>query len=155
MTLGANRGNDLILTWPLVHGIIDGLSYHGGYVGKNMSGLSPRDFTGLRVQVAGDHPNPDQLAALQSIIELAKADHVAPLLVDTPMPAPIELQPDIRALQQRFHDLAVVSQIPYYRGDDGFPTDNPGFFHDSSHLSTAGRELYTQIFARQLKAHAL
>jgi hypothetical protein len=154
-TLVANRGNDLIVTWPLVHRSIDALSYHGGYINKNMPGLAPEAFSRLTVPIAGDRPNPDQLAALRSMIALAKASHVMPWLADTPMPAPVAAQPAMVALHRDFEDLAAAAQVPYLRIIDGFSTGDPALFHDSSHLSTTGRELYTQLFARALLAQKL
>jgi hypothetical protein len=149
-SLAANRGNDLILTWPIVHRAIDALSYHGSYVGKIMGGLSREAFEALNVPDPGDGSNPQQLAALRAVISLAKADHIPVMLVDTPMPAPVAAEPSIRTLQREFQDLATSEQIPYLRGALGFSTDEPSLFHDSAHLSTAGRELYTRLFAQEL-----
>jgi len=149
-SLVANRGNDLILTWPLVHRAIDALSYHGGYVGKNMTGLSPEAFEALTVPLSDDQPNPQQLAALKEVISLAKAEHIAVVLVDTPMPEPVAAEQSIQALQRELQELAAAEKIPYLKGAAGFPTAEPALFHDSAHLSSAGRELYTRLFAKEL-----
>jgi hypothetical protein len=151
-SLVANRGNDLILTWPLVHGAINALSYHGGYVDKTMQGLSATAFAALQVPVPANRPDPRQLAALQQIISLAKADQIAVTLADTPMPAPVAAEAPMKALQRAFQDLAASEQIPYLRGTAGFSTDEPSLFHDSAHLSTAGRDLYTRLFAHELNS---
>jgi hypothetical protein len=149
-SLVANRGNDLILTWSLVHGTIDALSYHGGYVHKNMSGLSPEAFEALTVPLSEDQPNPQQLAALRELISLAKAEHSVVVLVDTPMPAPVAAEQSIQVLQRDLQELAAAEKIPYLKGAPGFPTAEPALFHDSAHLSSAGRELYTRLFAKEL-----
>jgi hypothetical protein len=152
-SLIANRGNDLILTWPLVHRYIDALSYHGGYIGKNMGGLSAAAFDGLTVPLPGDRANPQQLAALRAVISLAKTEHIAVLLVDTPMPTPVAAEPSIRALRREFQDLAAAERIPYVDETSGFPTDDPSLFHDAAHLSSAGRDRYTRLFAQEFQVH--
>jgi hypothetical protein len=151
-SLIVNRGNDAIATWPFLHRIMSNLSYHGGYMGKNMPGLDPAAFSKLRVPIDGERPNPEQIAALHMIIELAKMNHVAVVLVDTPAPAPVEAQPVIAAMQQEWQHLAAVEAVPYARGIDGFSNTDPALFSDSSHLSTAGRTLYTRLFAESLPA---
>jgi hypothetical protein len=150
--LVANRGNDLILTWPLVHGIIDSLSYHGGYLRKTLPGLDSAEFAKLHVPMDSGQLDPDQLAALRAIISLAKSDGVRLWLADTPMPAPIEAQPENITLREAFQRLADAERIPYLRGADGFSASDPALYNDRSHVSTAGRELYTQLFAKEVRS---
>jgi hypothetical protein len=150
-TLIANRGSELILTWPLVHGAIDSLSYNGSYLNKNVPGIAPEVFPGLRVPLAGSVPNGDQAAALRQIVSVAAADGVKMIFADPPMPAPVEAQPQMVALQGRFKAIAAGAGIPYIDGAEGFPTADPAMFTDSNHLSTAGRELYTSRFAQAIK----
>ena len=150
-TLIANRGSELILAWPLVHGAIDSLSYNGSYLNKTAPGTAPEAFPGLRVPVAGSVPNRDQLAALQQMMTLVEADGVKMIFADPPMPAPVEAQPQIVALQGSFKAFAASAGIPYVDGAEGFPTMDPAMFTDSNHLSTAGRALYTSRFAEAIK----
>ena len=150
-TLIANRGSELILTWPLVHSAIDGLSYNGSYLNKNVPGIAPEIFPQLRVPVAGGEPHRDQVAALQQIVSDAATDGVRMIFADPPMPAPVEVQPQMVALQQKFKDFAAGDGIRYIDGARGFPTTDPAMFTDSNHLSTAGRELYTSRFAEAIK----
>jgi hypothetical protein len=149
-TLAANRGSELLLTWPLVHRTIDSLSYHGSYSGRKVSGMSAQDFSSLRIPIDGSNANPDQAAALRQIALIAAASHVQLLFADPPMPAPSEAQPEIVALQNQLRALAAAENVPFYEGADSFPTNDPALFHDSNHLSTAGRALYTQEFAQAL-----
>lgn len=151
-TLVANRGSELILSWPLVHGAIDGLSYNGSYFNKSVPGIAPEIFPQLRVPVAGSVANRDQLTALRQVVSVAAADGVKMIFADPPMPAPVEAQPEIVALQGQFKAFAADTRIPYIDGADGFPTNDPAMFTDSNHLSTAGRELYTARFAQSIKA---
>jgi hypothetical protein len=149
-TLAANRGSELILAYPFVARAIDHLSYNGGYLGKNASGLPPAGFADQHIPVVRSDPNPDQLEAFLSILNLVKAAHVRLLLAEPPMPASVEAQPEIQSLQRQFRGLAAAQDIPFYEGGDGFPDNDPALFHDSNHLSTAGRELYTQRFSAEL-----
>jgi hypothetical protein len=81
---------------------------------------------------------------------MAKQHGVTVLLVDPPMPASVEAEPRIRALQAQFRQLAAEQAVPFTEGSENFPTDDPALFADSNHLSTAGREIYTQRFAAVL-----
>ena len=150
-TLAANRGSELILAWPLVHSAIDRLSYHGSYIHKVADGYPSELFAGLRIPIAGSTPDPLQLKALDQLFSLAAAYHVPLLLADPPMAAPVEAQPEVRTLQGTIRSLAVHDGIAYYQGADGFPITEPALFHDSNHLSTAGRTLYSERFAAMLK----
>jgi hypothetical protein len=147
--LAANRGTEIIVTYPFLHALMERLSYHGGYEGKTVAGF-PAGFSRMRVPVAGEAPNEYQLAALTAIIAMAKQHGVTVLLVDPPMPASVEAEPRIRALQAQFRRLAAEQAVPFTEGAENFPTDDPALFADSNHLSTAGREIYTQRFAAVL-----
>ncbi len=149
--LAANRGSDTILSWPFDHAVIDGLSYHGGYLGKSSMGLSAADFRSVRLPVPNSTPNASQLDALTKVIATVRAAHVSLLLADPPMPAPVEAQPEVMALKSRFASLAAKNGIAIYEGAQHFPTGDPSLFHDSNHLSTAGRALYTSGFAQYLR----
>jgi hypothetical protein len=151
-SLLANRNNETIVTWPLLHGVMDRLSYHGSYVGKNMPGLDPAAFARLSVPIEGDRPVDEQLHALHQIIAIARASKVPLALVDTPVPGPVAAQPLIGTLTLVWQRVAQAERVPYVSGAAGFPTGDSSLFSDSSHLSTAGRELYTQLFAGELPA---
>jgi hypothetical protein len=151
-SLAVNRGNDAIATWPFLHWIMSNLSYHGGYLGKNMPGLDRVAFNQLHIPIDAGRPNPEQLAALHMIIALAKMNHVPLVLADTPAPAPVEAQPVMAAMRQEWQRLAAVEAVPYASGIDGFSNTDPALFNDSNHLSTAGRTLYTRLFAASLPA---
>jgi hypothetical protein len=148
--LAANRGTETIVTYPLLHTLMNRLSYRGGYEGKTVAGF-PADFPpGMRVPVTAETANRDQTDALAAIVALAGQHGVTVLLVEPPMPAPVEAEPAIRALQTEFRQLAAEEAVPFIQGADSFPTDDPSMFADTNHLSTAGRELYTQRFAAVL-----
>jgi hypothetical protein len=150
-TLIANRGSETILTWPLLHWAVDNLSYHGSYKYKNVAGMSVQDFPSALIPVGGSSANPDQVEALRQIARIAAARHVPLLAAAPPMPAPAEAQPEIVSLHKQLGVLAAADHIPYYDGTEGFPLQDPTLFHDSNHLSSAGRELYTQRFAEFLQ----
>lgn len=149
--LAANRGTEIILTYPFLHALMERLSYRGGYEGKTVAGF-PAGFSSMRVPVAGEAPNSYQVAALTAIVTMAKQHGVTVLLVEPPMPASVEAEPHIRALQEQFRRLAAEQGVTYTQGAEGFPTNDPALFADSNHLSTAGRELYTQRFAAVLNS---
>jgi hypothetical protein len=147
--LAVNRGTEIIATYPFLHTLMDRLSYHGGYEGKTVAGFPP-EFCQMTVPVAGAAPNKDQAAALAAIIAMAKQHRVTVLLAEPPMPASVEAQPAIRRLQAEFRRLAAEQAVPFIQGAENFPTDDRALFADSNHLSTAGREIYTQRFATVL-----
>jgi hypothetical protein len=149
-TLASNRGGELILSYPFVYHAIDSLSYNGSYINKTMSGLPPEVLPTLRIPLASANINPDQMRSLKAIIELAKSSGVKLVFADPPMPASVEAQPEMVNLQQAFRSLADTAKVPLYEGADGFPLADPTLFSDSNHLSTAGRELYTQRFIAAL-----
>jgi hypothetical protein len=147
--LAANRGTETIVTYPFLHALMNGLSYHGGYEGKTVAGF-PEGFSRMRVPVTGETANKEQTEALSAIIAIARQHGVTVLLVEPPMPASVEAEPAIRALQMEFRQLAAEQAVPFIQGADNFPTDDPSMFADTNHLSTAGREIYTEQFARAL-----
>lgn len=149
--LAANRGTETILTYPMLRSLISRLSYHGGYTGKTVAGF-PDQFDRVTVPVSGDEANPVQVEALATLVSIAREHGVTLMLVEPPMPASVEAQPEIHALQQQFRKLAAEYGLPYVQGADGFPTNDPALFSDSNHLSTAGRELYTARFSAVLNA---
>jgi hypothetical protein len=128
---------------------MNGLSYNGGYEGKTVAGF-PEGFSRMRVPVTGETANKDQTEALSAMIAIARQHGVTVLLVEPPMPASVEAEPAIRALQTEFRQLAAEQAVPFIQGADNFPTDDPSMFADTNHLSTAGRETYTEQFARVL-----
>lgn len=145
-----NRGTDQLLSYPLVRQMIDPYFYRGGYVRKNISGLSPQQFAKLHLPIAGAQPNPLQEEAFQKILELAAADHVEMILVDPPMPAPVVAQPEVVQLKSWFRKAALAHKLLYIDEDEGFPIQDPAMFADSNHVSTAGREIYTEQLTDQL-----
>ena len=150
-TLMANRGSELILSYPFVSRAIDSFSYNGSYINKMMNGMPAQELTQMRVPMTGSNPDIDQLQALRSIFVLVKSAGVKMVLADPPMPASVEAQPGMLPLQSEFQALADTGSVRYYQGADGFPVDDASMFHDSNHLSTAGRELYTKQFAAALQ----
>jgi hypothetical protein len=147
--LAANRGTETILTYPFLHELMNGLSYHGGYQGKTVGGF-PDGFSRMRVPVTAKTANKDQTEALAAILAIAGQHGVTVLLVEPPMPGSVEAEPAIQVLQAEFRRLAAGQAVPFIQGADNFPTDDPSMFADSNHLSTAGREIYTEQFARVL-----
>ena len=147
--LAANRGMKTIVTYPFLHALMNGLSYNGGCEGKTVAGF-PEGFSRMRVPVSGETANKDQTEALSAMIAIARQHGVTVLLVEPPMPASVEAEPAIRALQTEFRQLAAEQMVPFIQGADNFPTDDPSMFADTNHLSTAGREIYTEQFARVL-----
>ena len=147
--LAANRGMETIVTYPFLHALMNGLSYNGGYEGKTVAGF-PEGFSRMRVPVTGETANKDQTEALSAMIAIARQHGVTVLLVEPPMPASVEAEPAIRALQTEFRQLAAEQAVPFIQGADNFPTDDPSMFADTNHLSTAGREVYTRRFAAVL-----
>ncbi len=149
-TLATNKGSELILTFPLVSRTLNGLSYHGGYTGKTVSGVEPERFAGLHLPLSGSVLREEQAAALSTIRSLANEAQVRLLLADAPMPGPVESQPEVIAMQRQVRELAGRLEIPLFEGANGFPVGDPALFHDSNHLSTAGREMYTEQFGKAL-----
>jgi hypothetical protein len=147
--LAANRGTETIVTYPFLHALIDRLSYHGGYQDKTLAGF-PAGFSRMRIPVAKETANKDQTEALAAILAIARQHEVTVLLVEPPMPASVETEPAIRELQAEFRQLAADQAVPFIQGADNFPTNDPSMFADSNHLSTSGREIYTEQFARVL-----
>jgi len=149
-TLASNRGSELILSYPFVYHAIDSLSYNGSYIHKTMPGLPPEVLPTLRIPLNSSKVNIDEMNALQEIIKLARSSGVKLVLADPPMPASVEAQPEMVTLEQAFRSLADTAKVPLYEGADGFPVTDPALFSDSNHLSTAGRDLYTQRFTAAL-----
>jgi hypothetical protein len=147
-----NRGNDEILAFPLYAWAQRIDSYKGGRIGFNFPGMAPEQFHELKASYYGTSPNPDQLASLNHIMDLAASHHIELLFVDTPMPGPVSSNPVVQSLRKDFKNIVTARGYPYIDGNLGFPVDDPELFSDSNHLSSKGRDEFTARIAVQLKA---
>jgi hypothetical protein len=154
--LVVNRGTDQILSYPLVRSMVDTDFYRGGYIRKQVPGLLSSRFSQMRISVAASRPNALQVEALEKILALTAKAHVPVMLVDPPMPASVVSQSEVLSLKQWFRQFAREHGIVFVDGDEGFPIADPAMFADSNHVSTEGRELYTdQLALRLLSANIL
>ena len=149
--LVVNRGNDEILAFPLYAWAQKVDSYKGGRTAFNFPGVTPEQFQQLRAKYYATTPNPDQVAALNHIMDLASSQHIALIFVDTPMPEPAGSDPVIASLRKDLQNAVIARGFPYIDGNHGFPIDDPSLFTDSNHLSSKGREVFTAKIAIQLK----
>ncbi len=151
--LTVNRGSDTILAWPFVHTTLDRLSYRGGYHGKIVVGSDPELFSSYQLSLTATAVDPQQMTALHRIIQTARRHGVGVLMVDAPMPEPVEREIVVQKLRNQLIDAARQNGVFFYDGTSGFPNSDPSMFGDSNHLSTAGRALYTHRFAQLLNEH--
>ena len=147
-----NRGNDEIVAFPLYAWAHKVDSYKGGRAAFNFPGLTAEQFHELRASYHETTPNPDQVAALNHIMDLAASRHIALLFVDTPLPGPVSSNPVIQSLSNDFKDIVTARGYPYIDGNVGFPVDDPSLFSDSNHMSSQGRDEFTRRIVVQLKA---
>lgn len=152
--LVVNRGGDVILTYPLLHRKLNSTHYNGSYLDRTSPGYPAAQFDSLRLPSSPAVPDPENMAGLLSILLLARENNVHVIMVATPMPAPVEAQPNVRALEQSLRDIAAHAGVTYYHDPD-FPLNDPAMFYDNNHLSTAGRELNTRQFAQELMSGRL
>lgn len=146
-----NRGSDTILTWPVVHGALDTLSYRGGYRNKFVAGVTPQEFSRFHLRLAASSVNPEQQSSLEEMVKLLKANNIGVLLVDSPMPGPVERDATVVQLKNQIQNSAKTLGIDYYDGAFEFPTEDPSLFGDANHLSSSGRSLYTHLFAEMIR----
>jgi hypothetical protein len=149
-----NRGNDEMLAFPLYAWAQKMDSYKGGRAGFNFPGMTPEQFQQLRAKYYDPTPNPDQVAALNHIMDLAQSQHVGLIFVDTPMPAPVASNPVVASLRSDLKDMVTARGFPFIDGSQGFPNDDPTLFSDGNHLSSKGREEFTARIAGPLKLWA-
>jgi hypothetical protein len=147
-----NRGNDEIVAFPFYDWAQNLDSYKGGRDAFTFPGLTPEQFRRLKAGVYGAVPDPDQVAALDRIVDLATSHHIALLFVDTPMPGTTSSNPVIQSLKRDFKQLVTNRGLPYIDGNEGFPIDDPSLFSDSNHLSSKGRDEFTARIAVTIKA---
>jgi hypothetical protein len=138
-----NRGTEQLWTYPLNHRILARLSYRGAYRAHVSNGVSESEFRSFQPELAGPEPDPIQFAALNHTIQLCKRYGVRLMLAESPMPKPATSEPDIHRMKDVYRAVSLANHLPYLDGDEGFPTDDPAYFADATHLSTAGRTLYT------------
>jgi hypothetical protein len=141
--LVVNRGTDQIVTYPLNSRVLAGMSYKGSYRGHTIQGLTLAEFHSLQADIPPGTPDPYQLAAFRDIVSLTRQYGVKLVLAESPMPQPISSRPEIQSLKAAFREQAGKFNLPYLDGDAIFPIDEPMLFADESHVSTAGRALYT------------
>jgi hypothetical protein len=150
--LVVNRGNEEIITYPVYAPIMESRSYKGGRTDFYFPGISVSEFTVLKAKVNGNVPNPSQLSAFYHILDLARTHHIAVIFIDTPLPLPVSVNPDIQALKNDFKQILGARHISYIDGDQGYPIDEPELFSDSNHLSSKGREEFSRRISIVLKA---
>lgn len=147
-----NRGNDEIAAFPFYAWAEKIDSYKGGRVGFSFPGMTAEQFQHLKASYNAATPNPDQVVALNHIMDLATSHHIALVFVDTPMPGPVSSNPVIASLREDLKDMVTARGFPFIDGNQGFPVDDPSLFTDSNHLSSKGREEFTARIAVPLKA---
>lgn len=148
-------GNDYLLTYVVSTRLINMLSYHGSYRRKIMTGLSQDAFDALEVpemfnKTAG-MPDPFQMAALHDLIAYSKEKSIDVLFIETPMPGPIERSGLVIRAKGNLRDTFKSKGMDYLDGALDFPLDDPSLFNDDNHLSTKGRELFSNKVATYLK----
>jgi len=148
--LAVNRDNELLLLHPVHSRLTERISYRGGYADKVVAGL--RDFAGLRLDLPRGAADPRQVAALRELIAFTRRQGVRVICCESPMPGPVERQEVVRGLKDELTGLMQEEHVPYYDGAVDFPIEDPRYFADSNHLSTAGRALYTERVARFIRA---
>lgn len=147
-----NRGNEEIITYPIYSQALKTGSYKGGRTDFYFAGLSPAKFATLQPSLNGDLPDPNQLAALDRIIETARRHQIPVIFIDTPLPQPVSSNPVIQSLKQDFKEILTARHVPYIDGNLGFPIGDPELFSDNNHLSSKGREEFTTRISVVLKA---
>jgi hypothetical protein len=151
--LTVNRGNEVILTYPISSKLGGRNTYRGGGRNAMSAGVSRERFSGFRAHINTGVPNPVQSAALQQIIEAGRNSGMSLIFVESPMPEPVSRTQAIQDLKRAFRERLAEQNLPYLDGDTIFPIDSPEFFEDDNHLSGAGRAKFTELVANFVVAN--
>jgi len=121
--------------------------YHGQYTNRNILGLE--NFDSLEVsdftKKLEGKPNNDQINFYQKTASLLKENQISFLFIQTPLPGPIENHPLVKRarsiLKNTLNDSAAELIGPWY--EKTFLLNDSALYSDSNHVSTKGRELFT------------
>jgi len=147
-----NRGNEVIVSYPLNSLVMQMSSYKGGRMEFSSPGVSPETFRNFVPRVVSGTPDPFQVSALNHILDLAANSGVSVFFIETPLPGPVSSDKRIQSLKAQFRQILRGRQVRYIDGDLDFPINDPSLFCDDNHLSTTGRERFTAEIGPEVKS---
>jgi hypothetical protein len=143
----ALANNEAILTYPVSYALLARQSYRGGYTNKVIGGLTPEEFERLKSPLQGAAEpslNPEQVRSLQSLFEFIKARGLRVVFIEAPLPKPVGETPFTSFNKRYLGSLIKEAGFIYLDGDTVFEVGNPDYFADNNHLSTKGRQFFTE-----------
>lgn len=148
-------GNESMLTYPLLNHFHTSLSYKGGYINKQVPGLTPKEFLDLKSPLnrkTNRDKNNLQLTALSNIIALCKKHNISLCFLEPPVSAHIASSAIFKHSHLETKKFVKKNNIQYLDNDNyHFKNNNPLMFNDAVHLSTLGRDIYTRSIIGLIK----
>lgn len=153
-SLVVNRDNELWLTYPINSRLLRGRYFKGMPIAKELVGVNSESFRKFDLRIDPE-PRPEQTRAIINLIQLARANAVPLVFVETPMPSSVERSEVVARNKKTLRELITSNGARYIDGAVGFPCDGPENFSDSNHLSAKGRDLFTTRIVAELRSLGL
>ncbi|MAE58012.1 MAG: hypothetical protein CME69_03980 [Halobacteriovorax sp.] len=142
------ENNESIIFSPIENILVNRYSYKGGYTRKKTSHISQEDFNQSFKNVdyfKGMKTNLNQVNSILKIKELLTDSDV--LYIDPPMPAPVMSHEITKQLINDYKKLIPNYKAPWLNTPMAKNNKN---FVDWNHLSTLGRENYSNLISTKL-----
>jgi hypothetical protein len=148
--------NDAILSYPVSGRFVESLSYRGGYAGKVVPSMSRAEFFSISERAAGPaSPRPEisQAQAYRDIATTLKRAGIPYTFVEIPLPRGRQDGPRYKAAKLTLKELLGSTgewlvEIP----QDDFDIDDHVNFADPVHLSSMGRQRFSALVAKMIRA---
>lgn len=135
--------NEYMLTYPISYPLISARYYKGGSLDED-EGTTADKLEELEIDEQ-DMLHPTQVAALESIIQMCKEQKIRLIFVETPRYLRLEQNSAYQKKLAEAVALAETSKVEcLYSGNMEFDYTNPEYYTDLVHMSTKGRQAFTQ-----------
>ena len=159
MVLKSN--NEMFITWPVSHPLINSRYVYGSNSTKNVGGTEGK-LKNLPLKFGNKELNDIQVESLEKIINLCRENKINIVFLETPKYTYLyeggnycEIMTEYTNLLNKYGVKQIISQntaevCGFAENDNcilySFDSNNPSYFTDLLHMSSDGREVFTEIF---------
>lgn len=142
--------NESIISAPVTYKFIEKLSYNGGYINKNVPGLTK--FVTENELYETSNVYQQQYAAFADIIELCKQHGIRVIFVEPFVPRYVENGTNYNSAKALLRNLIAASGNIFLENNAvSLDNNDVSLFADFIHLSSKGRELWTNEVMRKIR----
>ena len=141
--------NEYMVTYPISYPLISSRYYKGGSLDQD-AGTTAEKLNQLEIDEKGSL-HPTQIRALHSIISLCNENEIRLIFAETPRYVRMEQDANYQKKLKEAIGILEEADVEYLCSENlEFDYTNPSYYTDLVHMSTEGRQAYTQEIIRYL-----